>query len=157
MITESIFYPFKMSKSLRSGSSKRPVPEKRRSGRLRSTATNGPVTKSVLKPAYDSGSETECHEEETEWEVEKVMDKRRDNNGRTFYLLKWKSWDGEPTWEPEDNCMCSRLIDMFEQNNTPSANAKKKNNNYNNSQRSSTSPPSQPVKFKSTPKRRSRI
>lgn len=34
--------------------------------------------------------------------------------GNVEYLLQWKNWDGEPTWEPEDNCDCTLLIKKFE-------------------------------------------
>lgn len=94
-----------------------------------------------------SGDETDQYED-TEWEVEKVIGKRFDSDGRVSYLLKWKYWDGEPTWEPEDNCACDKLIDDYEQRISRQSNGDTRRN-------SATSPP--PVKTKSTPKRSRRI
>ena len=48
-----------------------------------------------------------------EYKVEKVCDKRVDEDGKIEYLLKWKGWT-EPTWEPQENCNCEELIEKFE-------------------------------------------
>lgn len=63
--------------------------------------------------ASANGSSSDQYED-TEWEVVEVVGKRYENNGKIFYQLKWKDWEGEPTWEPEENCTCSRLIKEFE-------------------------------------------
>ena len=52
-------------------------------------------------------------EEEAEYVVEKICDKRVDNDGKVHYLLKWKGWP-KPTWEPEENCDCEDLMEKFE-------------------------------------------
>ena len=44
--------------------------------------------------------------------VEKICDKGFDN-GKIFYLLKWKGWT-KPTWESEEDCHCTELIKDFE-------------------------------------------
>ena len=48
-----------------------------------------------------------------EYKVEKVCDKRVNEEGKIEYLLKWKGWT-ELTWEPEENCNCQELIEKFE-------------------------------------------
>lgn len=61
-------------------------------------------------------NEEEPNKETTEdnYDVEKVIGKKFDEEGNLFYLLKWKGWEGEPTWEPEEFCLCAKLIDDYE-------------------------------------------
>ncbi|RWS05468.1 Chromobox protein-like protein [Dinothrombium tinctorium] len=52
---------------------------------------------------------------ENEYEVERVVEKKK-QNGKTFYLLKWKGYsEEENTWEPEENVTCSELLKEFEE------------------------------------------
>jgi histone-lysine N-methyltransferase SUV39H len=54
------------------------------------------------KPRVSIDSE---HEEgEPVYEVEKILDHRKAQNGEILYLVKWKAWPRESsTWEPEEN------------------------------------------------------
>lgn len=67
-----------------------------------------------------SADSTENEEEPTKdsneanYDVEKVVGKMYDEFGDLYYCLKWKGWDGEPTWEPESHCLCEKLIEDYE-------------------------------------------
>ncbi|KAI6189501.1 Chromobox-like protein 5 [Aphelenchoides bicaudatus] len=52
-------------------------------------------------------------EKEQSWEVEKILD-RRYLKGKPEYLLKWKDWDGEPTWQALNKGDCPELLKAFE-------------------------------------------
>lgn len=52
--------------------------------------------------------------EQKVYEVEFILGKKYDLEGNISYLVKWKSWDGEPTWEPEEYCLCTNLLTEYE-------------------------------------------
>merc|ERR1712187_1028957 len=59
---------------------------------------------------------SEVSHEDSEYEVEKVLNKRM-VGGITEYLVKWKGWENEEdrTWEPEENLKGSeKLIKKYE-------------------------------------------
>lgn len=54
-----------------------------------------------------------------------MLDKRLNPvTGQLEYLLQWKNWDGEPTWEPADNCDCHELIARYEASVAPGPRSK---------------------------------
>ena len=61
-------------------------------------------------PENDTGTT----EEEEEYEVEKVVDKRI-HKGKVEYLLKWKGYSSdENTWEAEESLECPELLQEYE-------------------------------------------
>lgn len=71
-----------------------------------------PDTRGAKTPR-SSRQERQREDSEEVYEVEKVVGKMFDEQGRASYLLKWKNYD-ETTWEPVDNCECANLIESFE-------------------------------------------
>lgn len=78
------------------------------------------VSRAAAAQQIVSADSTENEEEpsketnEDNYDVERVIGKKFDEEGNLFYLLKWKGWEGEPTWEPEEFCLCQKLIDDYE-------------------------------------------
>lgn len=59
--------------------------------------------------------------------AEKII-KKRVRPGKVEYLVKWKGWSTRHnTWEPEENILDERLIDMFERSLRGGSSGKRKN------------------------------
>lgn len=72
------------------------------------------TTKSTNENNNDHFNNQDTSKGSDEWEVESVLSKQIKRDGSVHYLLKWKNYKGDPTWEPEHNCGCERLIFDFE-------------------------------------------
>merc|ERR1712156_1086653 len=67
--------------------------------------------------AKNKGSKKKLNEQD-EYEVESIVDKKILKNGKIKYLVKWKGWDEEDnTWEIESNINSRKLIDEYNKNN----------------------------------------
>ncbi|XP_059612534.1 polycomb group protein Pc [Phlebotomus argentipes] len=64
--------------------------------------------------------------------AEKIITKRTNKKGKVEYRVKWKGWSQRHnTWEPEENILDTRLIDIYEESlqkgsSTPGKRGKKK-------------------------------
>lgn len=67
----------------------------------------------LLIKEFERRKENLDYEEEDEWEVEAILNKRI-HKGKVEYLVKWRGWPGKPTWEIADNCECINLIAAYE-------------------------------------------
>ena len=69
------------------------------------------------KDGNDEMTPVETEETNKEYEVQSIMDIKKENN-ITKYLIRWKGYSAnEDSWEPETNLNCPKLIDMFHSNN----------------------------------------
>jgi chromodomain-containing protein len=70
---------------------------------------------SLLEPTRNNQI-NENDEASDEYEVEAIIDKRVDPQGRTEYLVKWQGYeDCDNTWEAVTNLFCPERIQEFEQ------------------------------------------
>jgi len=92
----------------------------------------------------NSNKNNECKGQEEEYDVEKILDKRK-RYGVVEYFLKWKDYDdSHNSWEPMENIKCDSLITSFENltkefNKTQAKHGRKRARSNTNVKRSSKS------------------
>jgi len=108
----------KTSKSAKPAKSEKS--EQSKSGKRSSTSkASKPASKSPAKPAKEKkASKTKKKvaedSEEQDWEVEKIVDVRYNDDGTKAFLIRWKGCDSsQDTWEPEDNVNSPDLVNNF--------------------------------------------
>lgn len=70
---------------------------------------------SQLWDETDSELSTSSSDSDQEFEVEKIIDRREDDDGNVSYLVTWKYYPGESTWVKKSNMENSAdLIEDFE-------------------------------------------
>ena len=88
-----------------------------------------PTIKNTLKKSKhhsSSSSPSESSQEEPEFTVESIVEKRR-VNGKLEYLIKWKGYSSdENTWEPKENLNCPELLKEFEKGPSTKGSAMKR-------------------------------
>ena len=58
-------------------------------------------------------------EEEKEYEVQKILDRKFLSDGITYYLVQWKNYD-EHTWQPKSDLInCYNLLVQFRKQHLP--------------------------------------
>ncbi|XP_050044465.1 uncharacterized protein [Dermacentor andersoni] len=74
------------------------------------TGLRGPRKKCLLRRCEKSTAQ-----KKKVYIVERILKKRVNTAGKVEYLLKWKGYpDSENCWEPEENIISKRLIQLFE-------------------------------------------
>lgn len=99
------------SKSKAAGK-KTKTPTKKSKTNKKSKSPPKPATKAARKQKPETDEDDE--EEEQDWEVEKIIDVRYNDDGTKTFLIRWKGCDPtQDTWEPEDNVNSPNLVNEF--------------------------------------------
>ncbi|KAH7961880.1 hypothetical protein HPB52_013010 [Rhipicephalus sanguineus] len=86
------------------------------------TGLRGPRKKCLLRRCEKSTAQ-----KKKVYIVEKILKKRVNAAGKVEYLLKWKGYpDSENCWEPEENIISKRLIQLFEKEQQEAARTENK-------------------------------
>lgn len=112
------------SKSPKSTKSTKSKTAKKSKTPIKKTKTSNKKSKSASKPASKAAkSKVVETEEEQDWEVEKIIDVRFNEDGSKNFLIRWKGCDPtQDTWEPENNVNSPDLVNAF-MNKTDDADA----------------------------------
>lgn len=93
-----------------------PLPPKIRKSKKKKKQTNPPNESAPKKIKIDQQSDYEepPTDDETQWEVAKILDVYFRKDQSREFLIRWKDYSSAAdTWEPESNLDCKELIDNF--------------------------------------------
>lgn len=77
-------------------------------------ASGGRSAKNKRAAPATKASKKAVAEVELDWEVEKILDVKYNDNGSKEFLIRWKGCDDtQDTWEPQSNLNCTALINKF--------------------------------------------
>ncbi|HVT62489.1 MAG TPA: hypothetical protein VHD33_03265, partial [Legionellaceae bacterium] len=62
-------------------------------------------------------------EDDTEYAVERIVGRRVNRKGEEEFRVKWKDWNGPPTWEPRSHVEETEALDVFEKEQAQAAEA----------------------------------
>ncbi|KAK9833785.1 hypothetical protein WJX74_005764 [Apatococcus lobatus] len=93
-----------------------PSPPRRTSKRSRANhPRKGREPKSTPHEVVDIHINGQMSEEDQEYVVEKIVDRRIDEHGKTEYLVKWRGYAlEEDGWEPQKNLQDCKALDAYE-------------------------------------------
>lgn len=99
------------SKAAKSGKGSKAAVSKKSKTSKKSKSPSKPKTKAAKKQTVATDDE---NEEEQDWEVEKIIDVRYNEDATKNFLIRWKGCDPtQDTWEPENNVNSPELVNAF--------------------------------------------
>lgn len=103
----------KASKS-KSGTKSKASPKKTPEKKSKTSKKSKPPPKPKTKAAKKQTVPTDDEDDEQDWEVEKVVDVRYNEDGTKDFKIRWKGCDpSQDTWEPEANVNSPDLVNEF--------------------------------------------
>lgn len=115
------------------------------------------ITKNANSPKAASDKEDDDDESGDEsdepdaYEVERIVG-QRSRLGRIEYLVQWVGYEGQDTWEPEDNLDCQQKLEEFVKSKS-----KKQHTGRSGANKASSQPSKADTTSKAPTKRRARI
>ncbi|KAI9197526.1 uncharacterized protein BJ171DRAFT_222270 [Polychytrium aggregatum] len=94
----------------------RDIPPSSSSGRTKDADSTRRDHQDTVDEAASARAEpaSERSEDEDGYEVEAILDEKKDKHGRTLYYIKWKGWDESwNEWIPHEDTSCPELIAEF--------------------------------------------
>lgn len=104
----------KSPKAAKSPSGKKSKAAAKKATQSKAAKKSKSPSKPKTKAARKQKPESDDDEKEQDWEVEKIIDVRYNEDGTKDFQIRWKGCDPtQDTWEPEDNVNSPDLIEEF--------------------------------------------